>query len=264
MPSPRRHQQHTLPTPAGLARAVLTAVLSGAEPASGQRLLVIVAPQGDRILADLGTEVHDAGCLARRLAAAAARASQERLHDGLLAAGRLAIAGLDRIGSPDRQRVIAGFLDTVADRGQMAFVTLASHPAAAGLDAMLESRLSAGLIVTVPSTEHRAPVSAGRASLPEVIRTTARIRGLSVASLVGQSRQRSIVRSRSIAMYVARVCTGASLDAIGSAFGGRDHTTAMRSVDGIQRRIESEPSLAGDVRDVLVALQGGDTRSRPA
>lgn len=264
MPSPRRHQQHALTTPTGLARAALTAVLAGAEPAFGQRLLVIVAPQGDRILADLGAEVHDAGCLARRLAAAAARATQERLHDGLLAAGRLAIAGLDRIGSPARQRVIAGLLDTIADRGQMACVTLASHPAAAGLDAMLESRLSAGLIVTVPSTEHHAPPAGGRTSLPAVIRTTARIHGISVASLIGQSRQRSIVRSRSIAMYVARLCTGASLDAIGAAFGGRDHTTAMRSVDGIQRRLDAEPSLAGDVRDVLMALQGSDARSRPA
>ncbi|MFM7244332.1 MAG: helix-turn-helix domain-containing protein [Planctomycetaceae bacterium] len=263
MPSPRRHQPPARSTPAGLARAALTAVLAGAQPTSGQRLLVIIAPQGDRILADLGAEVHDAACLARRLAAASARATQERLHDGLLAAGRLAIAGLDRIGRPERQRVIAAFLDTIADRGEMACVTLASHPAAAGLDAMLESRLSAGLIVTVPATEPYAP-AAGRTSLLTVIRTTARVHGVSVASLIGQSRQRSIVRSRSIGMYVARVCTGASLNAIGSAFGGRDHTTAMRSVDGIQRRLEADPSLAGDVRDVLMALQGGDARSRPA
>jgi chromosomal replication initiation ATPase DnaA len=225
---------------------------------------VIVTPQGDRILADIGGDVHDAGSLARRLAAAEARATQERLRDHLLAAGWLAITGIDRIGRPDRQRVIAGFLDAVADRGHAACVTLAAHPSSAALDPMLESRLSAGLIVTVPAAENHVLAGSRRTSLSAVIRTTARLHRISVASLLGQSRQRSIVRSRSIAMYIARTCTGSSLDAIGMAFGGRDHTTAMRSVRSIARRITGDPALAGDVRDVITALESAGGRTRPA
>jgi len=262
MPSPRR--QHVVSTPtARLARAALTAVLSGDDLAIGPRLLVIVAPRGDRILADLGQEVHEAGSLARRLAAAEARATQERLRDQLLGTGSVAIAGIDRVGRPDRQRVLAAFLDVVADRGHTAFVTLAVHPASAALDPMLESRLSAGLIITVPAAENIVLTGSRRLSLSTVIRTTARLQRVSTTNLLGQSRHRSIVRSRSIAMYVARTCTGASLGTIGMAFGGRDHTTAMRSVRSIERRLAGDPALAGDVRAVITALQTGG-RTRPA
>jgi chromosomal replication initiator protein len=55
-----------------------------------------------------------------------------------------------------------------------------------------------------------------------------------------------------------------SHDVIGLAFGGRDHTTAMRSVKNVERRLRSDPSLAADVRDVLAALDHSPRRSRPA
>jgi len=265
MPSPRRHQPHAVVPQAGLARAALSAVLAGDDLGVGRRLVVIVAPQGDRLLADLGGDVHDADGLARRLAAAEAQATQERLRDELLAGGRLAIAGVDRVDRPDRQRVIARFLDVIVDRGLAACVSLGVPPAAAALDPLLESRLAAGLVVLIPSApEHHPAAAAGHTSLPAVIRATARLHGISVASLVGQSRQRSLVRSRSIAMYVARTCTAASLDAIGEAFGGRDHTTAMRSIRSVERLLAGDPSLAGDVRDVVAALQPGSGRSRRA
>jgi chromosomal replication initiation ATPase DnaA len=262
MPSPRRHQQHAIAPTAGLARAALTAVLSGGDVAIGQRLIVIVAPHGERVLADLGVDVHDAATLARRLAAAEARAIQERLRDELLAPEWLAIAGIDRIGRTDRQRVIAALLDAVADRGRAACVTMALPPAAAAVDPMLESRLSSGLVVTLPASETHGRATPGATSVPMVIRTTARVHDVEVSDIVGQSRQRSIVRCRSIAMYVARVCTASSLETIGRAFGGRDHTTAMRSVRSVERQLAGDPSLAADVRGVIAALGATGTRSR--
>lgn len=270
MPSPRRHHEHVIAPAAELARDALRntlrntfmGVLAGRAPAVDKRLLVVIARDGSRLLGDLGSDVHDAACLARRLAVAEARGTQGRLHDALLAGGWLAIAGVDRIGRPERQRVIATLLDVVADRGAAACVTLAVPPAAAELVPALETRLSAGLLVALPAAD--APVAAGRGSLPEVIRTTARLHGLPIARLVGHCRQRSVVRSRSIAMYVARVCTGLSHDVIGLAFGGRDHTTAMRSVRNVEHRLRNDPSLAADVRDVLAALDRPQGRSRPA
>jgi hypothetical protein len=262
MPSPRRHHEPAIAPAAGLAREALMDVLAGRAPAVDKRLLVVVARDGDRLLGDLGGDVHDATALARRLALAEARGTQGRLHDGLLRGGWLAIAGVDRIGRPDRQRMIATLLDVVADRGAAACITLAVPPAAAGLSPALETRLSAGLLVALPADA--ALATAGRGSLPDVIRTTARLHGLPGAQLVGHCRQRSVVRSRSIAMYVARVRTGLSHDIIGLAFGGRDHTTAMRSVKNVERRLRSDPSLAADVRDVLAALDHSPRRSRPA
>jgi len=262
MPSPRRHSEHLTAPAAGLARAALMHLLADRAPTIDMPLLVVVARDGGRLLGDLGRDVHDAAGLARRLALAEARGTQGRLHDTLLAAGWLAIAGVDRIGRPERQRAIAALLDVVADHGATACVTMAVPPTAAGLTPALETRLSAGLIVALPAAE--APAAAGRGSLPEVIRTTARLHGLPVARLVGHCRQRSVVRSRSIAMYVARACTGLSHDVIGMAFGGRDHTTAMRSVRNVEHGMRNDPSLAADVRDVLAALDRPQGRSRPA
>lgn len=262
MPSPRRHQQHAIAPTAGLARAALTAVLSGGDVTIGQRLIVIVAPHGEGVLADLGVDVHDAATLARRLAAAEARAIQERLRDELLAPECLAIAGIDRIGRTDRQRIIAALLDAVADRGRAACVTMALLPAAADLDPMLESRLSSGLVVTLPATETHGRAMPRAPSVPAVIRTTAKVHDIAISDLVGQSRQRSIVRCRSIAMYVARLCTASSLETIGRAFGGRDHTTAMRSVRSVESHLAGDPSLAADVRVVIAALEANGTRSR--
>lgn len=262
MPSPCRHQQHAITPTAGLARAALTAVLAGGDVAIGQRLIVIVAPHGERVLADLGVHVHDAATLARRLAAAEARATQERLRDDLLAPEWLAIAGIDRVGRADRQRVIASLLDAGADRGRATCVTMALPPAAAALDPMLESRLSSGLVVTLPATTHHGRATPVATSVPVVIRTTARVHRVDVSDLVGQSRQRSIVRCRSIAMYVARVCTASSLETIGRACGGRDHTTAMRSVKSVERQLAGDPSLAADVQVVIAALEAHSTRSR--
>lgn len=247
-----------------LARAALTAVLTGGRPAAGPRLLVVVATDAGRLLADLGDDVHDARRLARRLAVAEARGTRERLLAELLATGWLVITAVDRIGRPAGQRVIASLLDAVIDRGGEACVGISVPPVAAALDPVLESRLSAGLVVTVPGGRRRVPAPAARASVREVIRTTARLQGVSVVQLVGQCRQRSIVRSRCIAIYVARICTGSSLDAIGEAFGGRDHTTAMRSVRAVESRLPVDMALADDVRDVVSALDGRAGKSRPA
>lgn len=237
-------------------------VLAGRSAGATSRLLVVVAEDGDRLLGDLGGDVHDAARLARRLAVAEARGTQDRLHDTLLAGGRLAIAGVDRIGHPARQRMIATLLDAVADRGLSACVTLTVPLATATLTPALESRLSAGLMVALPAGD--APAALGCGSLSEVIRTTARLHNLPRARLVGHCRQRSVVRSRSIAMYVARICTGLSHDVIGAAFGDRDHTTAMRSIRNIERHLRNDPSLAADVRDVLAAIERAHGRSRPA
>jgi chromosomal replication initiation ATPase DnaA len=264
MPPPRRpHPNNAVPA-ASLARAALTAVLSGKSPTPAARLVVIVSAGGERLLHDLGRDVHEARHLARRLALAEARGTLDRLRHDLTAAGWLMIAAVDRIGRPARQRVIAALLDAVVDQGGMACVTLTVPPTAAGLHPALESRLVSGLVVTVPTGPKPMAAGGGRCSLQAVIRTTARLQGVPVAQLVGHDRHRSLARSRGIAMYVARACTGTSLAAIGLAFGGRDHTTAMRSVRAVETHLATDPTLATDVRDVLTALGLTTHEARPA
>ncbi len=63
-----------------------------------------------------------------------------------------------------------------------------------------------------------------------IITLTARHFGLTPADLTGVSRKYGIVLARQFAMLLCRELTGASYPALGSVFGGKDHTTAIYSV----------------------------------
>lgn len=54
--------------------------------------------------------------------------------------------------------------------------------------------------------------------------------GISVAEMIGPCRYRPIFIPRAVAIKLARVLTAASLTQLGTAFGGRDHTTIMWSI----------------------------------
>jgi chromosomal replication initiator protein len=66
---------------------------------------------------------------------------------------------------------------------------------------------------------------------------------LSVNDLKGKKRNRKIVYPRQLAMYICREMTDFSTTEIGEAFGGRDHTTVMHSIERIQGLFITDPSL---------------------
>ncbi len=53
-------------------------------------------------------------------------------------------------------------------------------------------------------------------------------------------RQRSILHPRQMAMYLCRTLTDASLPEIGRAFGGRDHSTVLHTVEKITRELAQD------------------------
>jgi chromosomal replication initiator protein len=57
-------------------------------------------------------------------------------------------------------------------------------------------------------------------------------------------------------MYLARRLTGSSLEAIGSGFGGRDHTTVMHGVRITRERLDTEPALQDDIDRLAAAITG--------
>lgn len=249
------------PPAAALARTALAALLAGEAPPRACELIVVVSADAGRLLADLGGTVHEAGDLARQFARAEARGTRERLGGLLVGTGRILIRAADRIGPPHLQRSLAALLDDAAARGAVACVSLAVPPAAAGLDPALESRLSAGLVVSTAG----APATAARplrASIAAIIRATAQTQGIPIARLVGHDRQRTAVRSRGLAMYLARACTGMSLGAIGRHFGGREHTTVMRGIRAVESRLGSDPSLNADLETILATLAAARSGSR--
>jgi len=71
---------------------------------------------------------------------------------------------------------------------------------------------------------------------------------LQQSDVTGAKRDKEIVVPRQICMYLMRHELGLSFPKIASAVGGRDHTTAMHSVTKIEKQIESDEGLRGDVQ----------------
>ena len=59
-----------------------------------------------------------------------------------------------------------------------------------------------------------------------------------------------------MAMYLARRLTPASLQAIGTAFGGRDHTTVLHGIRVTEARRASDPGLAAEIDELVAGLVG--------
>jgi chromosomal replication initiator protein len=77
----------------------------------------------------------------------------------------------------------------------------------------------------------------------EIIRATADSFGFTVLEVEGPSRRQPLVMCRQVAMYLCRELTNLSLPKIGYAFGGRDHTTVIHSVEKVKRVIRSDRAV---------------------
>ena len=70
----------------------------------------------------------------------------------------------------------------------------------------------------------------------------------------GKRRDKHIVFPRQVAMYLVRDETPSSLPAIGQAFGGRDHTTALHSIEKIANEIKEDERLRYEVESIRERL----------
>lgn len=78
--------------------------------------------------------------------------------------------------------------------------------------------------------------------------------GLTDAEMLAVRRQQRTVYPRQIAMYLAVKHTVHSYNAIGSHFGGRDHTTVMHSFQKINSRRKVDQELDGSIRKLCEEL----------
>lgn len=79
-----------------------------------------------------------------------------------------------------------------------------------------------------------------RITLEDIQRRVAEYFQVDVAEIRGTRRHRSILYPRQIAMFLCRRLTDASLPEIGRAFGGKDHTTVLHSVEKIEQEIAQD------------------------
>jgi chromosomal replication initiator protein len=79
--------------------------------------------------------------------------------------------------------------------------------------------------------------------LHEIALATARHFSLRLSDLRSPVRRRALVTARGVAVYLARHCTGESLEEIGRYFGGRDHTTVMHSCRRTEAMLENDATI---------------------
>jgi len=84
---------------------------------------------------------------------------------------------------------------------------------------------------------------------------------LSSNDLKGKKRNQKIVYPRQLSMYICREMTDFSTTEIGEAFGGRDHTTVMHSIDKIQGLLITNPSLDSTIENLKRQIKELSARS---
>ena len=85
-------------------------------------------------------------------------------------------------------------------------------------------------------------------TIHDIQRLVAARMGVTMCDLL--SDRRAPVRSRQIAMWLARTTTTASFPAIGRAFGNRDHTTVLQAVRRVDALMAADPGFAAVVSEL--------------
>lgn len=91
-------------------------------------------------------------------------------------------------------------------------------------------------------------------SIDNIQRVVAEYYKLKLSDLLSKRRTRSIARPRQVAMALSKELTNHSLPEIGSAFGGRDHTTVLHGCRKIAQLKESDADIREDYKNLLRTL----------
>ena len=98
-------------------------------------------------------------------------------------------------------------------------------------------------------------------SVHKIQQTVAQEWGVTVEALKSKTRTKTLTVPRQAAMYLCREVLGLQLVEIGNAFGGRDHSTVIHSLDRASHLIADQPDFRKRVENVRQALQAMLTRT---
>jgi chromosomal replication initiator protein len=98
-------------------------------------------------------------------------------------------------------------------------------------------------------------------SIPQIQSTVASHYGLAVSDLVSARRAARVVWARQVAIFLTRELTHSPLQAIGEAFGGRNHATVLHACKRVSDRLLGERELEREVSKLRASLaQTADDR----
>ena len=98
-------------------------------------------------------------------------------------------------------------------------------------------------------------------SIETIQKVVADFFSLSVNDLKGRKKTQKVVYPRQLAMYICREMTDYSTTEIGEAFGGRDHTTVMYSIEKIQGLLVTDPTLDSTIESLKRQIKESSAKS---
>ena len=92
-------------------------------------------------------------------------------------------------------------------------------------------------------------------SISDVQAVVAAHYSLSTAELISQTRASRVLWPRQIAIHLARELTGEPLQAIGNAFGGRNHGTVLHACRRVSDRLADDRDVAGELDALSIEIR---------
>jgi chromosomal replication initiator protein len=79
--------------------------------------------------------------------------------------------------------------------------------------------------------------------------------GVTTEGLRSKTRTKNLTVPRQVAMFLMRELLGMQLVEIGSAFGGRDHSTVIHSLERVGEMVKEEPTFGQRIAKIQAALE---------
>ena len=98
-------------------------------------------------------------------------------------------------------------------------------------------------------------ISAGL-SVDTIQTTIAKEWGVTAEGLRSKTRTKALTAPRQVAMYFMRELLRMQLVEIGAAFGGRDHSTVIHSLERVAAMMKEEPTFAQRIGRLQILLEG--------
>ena len=103
-------------------------------------------------------------------------------------------------------------------------------------------------------TSSPGPAAPRAPSIAAIQRHVAARYRLTVGDLTSARKERRATRARHIAMWLARALTRHGATKIGTAFGGRDHSTVAAAWRGLEQRMAADADLKAEVEALAAAI----------
>lgn len=159
-------------------------------------------------------------------------------------------AEVDRVALADPQ-----VLDLIADRITTNVRALeGALVRIVAFNSLTAKPIDCELATAVLDVIYPRPQSEAKPTIAEIQAVVASYYDLTIKELVSSARSSRLVVPRQLAMFLARELTGRSLNQIGAAFGGRNHTTVVHSCAQIARRLAEERGFGEELASVRRAI----------